>query len=304
MRPGVLGSTAVFKNTFSDVIALGRDSKATREQMELSNERMKSLQDLASQFVLRRDASVNQSFLPKMHGIRLSDYLHVEIILFCPYFTTSCESESAKADSERHDLYRSIASNALTDIDGRALRHITQLKKLVNSTLLVGNLAMAVKVELGLQTLTNSSPKMRCLVALLTDVIIPSNTGLVLVSNYTSTLDLLARCCELVGLEITGRLDGSTDTSKRQAMIDSFNRGKGSRCFLLSSKAGGVGINLIGACTMVYTLSSFTRYYMIPIGTLRRIVKLWLVVGETGKSAKFTVNETLLTEVSLSSDCG
>jgi DNA repair and recombination protein RAD54B len=52
-------------------------------------------------------------------------------------------------------------------------------------------------------------------------------------------------------MEVVGRLDGKTPVAKRQGMIDSFNRGSGARCFLLSSKAGGVGINLIGACKMV-----------------------------------------------------
>lgn len=44
------------------------------------------------------------------------------------------------------------------------------------------------------------------------------------------------------------RLDGSTEASKRQPLVDQLNNGFGEVfAFLLSSKAGGTGLNLIGA---------------------------------------------------------
>lgn len=45
------------------------------------------------------------------------------------------------------------------------------------------------------------------------------------------------------------RLDGQTDVVKRQQDVDKFNdeRNKRSRLFLISTKAGGIGINLVGA---------------------------------------------------------
>lgn len=43
------------------------------------------------------------------------------------------------------------------------------------------------------------------------------------------------------------RLDGSTNGTKRSKLVDDFNDpGSGAFVFLLSSKAGGCGINLIG----------------------------------------------------------
>jgi DNA repair and recombination protein RAD54B len=60
------------------------------------------------------------------------------------------------------------------------------------------------------------------------------------------------------------RLDGQTDSSKRQQIVDQFNRVDADTCcipplaqiltsvaFLLSSKSGGCGINLIGASRLV-----------------------------------------------------
>jgi SNF2 family DNA or RNA helicase len=53
--------------------------------------------------------------------------------------------------------------------------------------------------SLDLPTLVGSSVKIACLVSILEHVVKASGEGLVLVSNYTTTLDLLARVCELVG---------------------------------------------------------------------------------------------------------
>jgi DNA repair and recombination RAD54-like protein len=48
------------------------------------------------------------------------------------------------------------------------------------------------------------------------------------------------------------RLDGTMTISKRQKLVDQFNNPEGKEfIFLLSSKAGGCGINLIGANRLI-----------------------------------------------------
>jgi hypothetical protein len=48
------------------------------------------------------------------------------------------------------------------------------------------------------------------------------------------------------------RLDGSMTVPKRQKLVDKFNDPNGGQfVFLLSSKAGGCGINLIGANRLI-----------------------------------------------------
>lgn len=73
----------------------------------------------------------------------------------------------------------------------------------------------------------------------------------VIVSNFTGVLDrvsALAAARQWAYL----RLDGSTVIKKRQQLVDTFNKGMDSSfLFLLSSKAGGVGLNLIGASRLV-----------------------------------------------------
>ncbi len=47
------------------------------------------------------------------------------------------------------------------------------------------------------------------------------------------------------------RLDGTTTLKKRAKMVQHFNQEPGQFVFLLSSKAGGCGINLIGGNRLV-----------------------------------------------------
>ena len=74
--------------------------------------------------------------------------------------------------------------------------------------------------------------------------------GSVLISNSTQTLDIFERMLTQQRLTYR-RLDGSMAAAKRQEVVDSFNSDPSLFAFLLSSKAGGCGINLIGANRLV-----------------------------------------------------
>lgn len=71
------------------------------------------------------------------------------------------------------------------------------------------------------------------------------------VSNYTQTLDLIGLHCQEQSYPFI-RLDGSVSIKKRQEMVVQFNDPtRDAFAFLLSSKAGGCGLNLIGANRLV-----------------------------------------------------
>jgi hypothetical protein len=81
----------------------------------------------------------------------------------------------------------------------------------------------------------------------------PGNGGdkIVIISNYTSTLDLIGRMCRENSWGFC-RLDGSVSMKKRMKMVQDFNDPSSSLiAFLLSSKAGGCGLNLIGGNRLV-----------------------------------------------------
>lgn len=82
---------------------------------------------------------------------------------------------------------------------------------------------------------------------------IKSNTTdkIVLVSNYTQTLDMFERLCRKRGYGYV-RLDGTMSIKKRGKVVTEFNKPDSDRfVFMLSSKAGGCGLNLIGANRLV-----------------------------------------------------
>nr|XP_047931239.1 DNA repair and recombination protein RAD54B isoform X3 [Anser cygnoides] len=96
------------------------------------------------------------------------------------------------------------------------------------------------------------SGKLQVLVKLLAAIHeLNSSERVVLVSNYTQTLNILQETCKSYGYSYT-RLDGHTPVSQRQHIVDSFNsKFSPAFIFLLSSKAGGVGLNLVGASHLI-----------------------------------------------------
>jgi DNA repair and recombination protein RAD54 and RAD54-like protein len=78
-----------------------------------------------------------------------------------------------------------------------------------------------------------------------------SSDRIVVVSNTTQTLDLVESMCNDNNWPQL-RLDGSIAAQKRTKLVDTFNDPTtNSFAFLLSSKAGGCGINLIGGNRLV-----------------------------------------------------
>ena len=66
----------------------------------------------------------------------------------------------------------------------------------------------------------------------------------------TKMLDLLDTYLEQLG-HTSARIDGSIKWEDRQAAIKTFNEGSDTFCFLLSTRAGGLGINLTAADTVI-----------------------------------------------------
>lgn len=74
---------------------------------------------------------------------------------------------------------------------------------------------------------------------------------MLLFSQFTSCLDLIQESLEAAGFPHL-RLDGTTKTAERAAALDAFNaRGSPYFTFLLSTRAGGLGLNLQSADTVI-----------------------------------------------------
>lgn len=90
----------------------------------------------------------------------------------------------------------------------------------------------------------------------------------VVVSIFTSAITVIETKILIPKKWSSIRLNGTTEQSVRQTLVNSFNRWSrdSSFVFLLSSKAGGCGLNLIGA----------NRLLMLDLGKHNYIKDSWL----------------------------
>lgn len=78
-------------------------------------------------------------------------------------------------------------------------------------------------------------------------------------SLFTQVLDILERVMSLFNIKFL-RLDGQTSVETRQDLIDKFYEDKTIPVFLLSTRAGGFGINLVAANNVIIFDQSFNPH--------------------------------------------
>jgi len=82
-------------------------------------------------------------------------------------------------------------------------------------------------------------------------------------SQMTRMIDILEDYCRYRGFEYC-RIDGSTEQADRDAAMDAYNAPNSSKfVFLLSTRAGGLGINLQTADTVILYDSDWYEQYMV-----------------------------------------
>ncbi|TPX40327.1 hypothetical protein SeMB42_g01096 [Synchytrium endobioticum] len=78
-------------------------------------------------------------------------------------------------------------------------------------------------------------------------------------SQFVIVLNILEDVLQSLDMTYT-RLDGSTDVADRQDIIDSFNGSDDTFVFLLSTKAGGTGLNLTAANVVIFMDMDFNPH--------------------------------------------
>lgn len=87
-----------------------------------------------------------------------------------------------------------------------------------------------------------------------------------LFSQMTKLLDILQDYCNYRQYSFC-RLDGSTKLADRQTAINAYNKDPSIFIFLLSTRAGGLGINLTGADTIILFDSDWNPHQVDPVHT-------------------------------------
>ena len=130
-----------------------------------------------------------------------------------------------------------------------------QLRKVCNHPYMFEDLEEEGAEEFGEHIVTNSS-KMVFLDKLLIKVQTKSEKC-ILFSCFTTMLDILEDYCNMRGYKYC-RLDGSTELEDRETQINDFQSESSDKLiFLISTRAGGLGINLTAANHVVLYDSDF-----------------------------------------------
>ncbi|KAH8179523.1 type III restriction enzyme, res subunit domain-containing protein [Sarocladium implicatum] len=247
-NPGLLGTRQEFRKRFELPILRGRDADASDEDRKKGDECTADLLGVVNKFLIRRTNDILSKYLPvKYEHVVFCNLAPFQLELY-NYFITSPDIQA---------LLRGKGS--------QPLKAINILKKLCNHPDLL-NLADDLPGSEGCypedyvpkesrgrdrEIKPWYSGKMAVLDRMLARIRQDTNDKIVLISNYTSTLDLFERLCRSRQYGCL-RLDGTMNVNKRQKLVDRFNDPQGDEfVFLLSSKAGGCGINLIGANRLV-----------------------------------------------------
>jgi SNF2 family DNA or RNA helicase len=92
--------------------------------------------------------------------------------------------------------------------------------------------------------------KLQTLANLLRNLFVDTHRVLIF-TQMTRMLDILENFLNYHGYKYL-RLDGSTSIEQRQCLMERFNNDKRIFCFILSTRSGGIGVNLTGADTVVF----------------------------------------------------
>ncbi|KAK6531074.1 hypothetical protein TWF281_007900 [Arthrobotrys megalospora] len=169
------------------------------------------------------------------------------------------EEVTIKADNEEWNEVEEAVKKSIeqvkSDPSWRKLMNILiQLRKICNHPYLIPA-AEPEPYSLG-QHIITASGKFMVLEKLITQLVIKQDRKVLIFSNFTKTLDICEEFLQLIGGDGSQfeylRLDGSTGRARRNLSIRLFNQaGSPYKVFLISTKAGGLGINLTSATEVV-----------------------------------------------------
>ncbi|EHL00736.1 putative DNA repair protein rhp54 [Glarea lozoyensis 74030] len=247
-NPGLLGTRLEFRKQYEIPILKGRDAAGSDKDRQKGDERLRELLNVVNKFIIRRTNDILSKYLPVK-------YEHVVFCNLAPF----------QLDLYNHFISSPDIKALLRGKGSQPLKAIGMLKKLCNHPDLLNlpddlpgceNFYPEDYVPKDARGRDRDikpwySGKMQVLDRMLARIRQDTNDKIVLISNYTQTLDMFDKLCRHRGYGSL-RLDGTMNVSKRQKLVDKFNDPDGAEfVFLLSSKAGGCGLNLIGANRLV-----------------------------------------------------
>lgn len=207
LNPGLFGKYQSFENTYSG----------------LDDESLRRLNGVISPFVLRRTKQEVLNDLPDK----------VEQDIYC------------EMEPDQKDLYELVRLKVRKEVEYEAFNPVSAGSKVLEGLLYLRQICCdprLLRQEFNIVNCQHSG-KFECLKELLAEIRHNRNKVLVF-SQFTSMLKLIEGWIVEQGWEYY-YLDG--ETRNRQSIVDEFENSSAPSIFLLSLKAGGVGLNLVSA---------------------------------------------------------
>eukprot|EP00796_Vickermania_ingenoplastis_P007412 gene7412-5220_t len=275
VNPGVLGNRDLFSRVFEEPVLSGRDPEAPDHLRALGRDRAHYLSHLTQKFILRRTQSINESYLPPKVDVtvfvRLGTLQQQAYLKLSNLVMQQADYEAGDGSKCRPLVLISALRKLCNHLD--LFHDAIELSHKPSESSGNGGDKGENKPRRGAPPHTSDSGIPRALlptgykkgslqqdsgskmffVSLMLDQLrrSPERDKLVIVSNFTQTLNIIAALCQSKKVAYF-QLDGSTPIKRRQELVDYFNVPASQEIvFLLSSKAGGVGLNLIGANRLI-----------------------------------------------------
>ncbi len=210
INPGLLGSMSFFKSEYLNPI-----------EKKNSTEKLHKLSRIIKPFILRRLKSQVALDLPEK----------IENVQYCMMSSQQAEVYEKTKSQYRNELIRQIEKEGVARSQFLLLQGLTKLRQIANHPALV---------EKGYQ---GDSGKLEDIQYKL-ESIISENHKVLIFSQFVRHLELIKKYIHDQKWDYA-YLDGST--KDRQAQVDRFQNEPNTRIFLISLKAGGVGLNLTAA---------------------------------------------------------
>ncbi len=214
LNPGLLGSLKSFNSRFASPIESEGDPHAA-----------KRLKRLLEPFLLRRTKSQVLEELPPK----------TEILL------------SLELSQEENNLYEALRRKALEEATASSLS--PGQKRIQILTHIMKLRRACCHPRLVLPQSGSGSSKLKALEKILLDLEENQHRALVF-SQFVDHLSLVRAFLDRIGIAYQ-YLDGSTPLKERKKRVDAFQQGE-TPCFLISLKAGGMGLNLTAADYVIH----------------------------------------------------
>ncbi|KAL8849013.1 MAG: hypothetical protein Q9221_005974 [Calogaya cf. arnoldii] len=225
--PMRLGTLVNFRSQFEIPIRQGGYANASNLQVQTAMKCAETLKDTISPYLLQRFKIDVASDLPKK----------TEQVLFCKL--TKPQREAYEGFLSSDDL-KSIMNGKRQVLFG-----IDILRKICNHPDLQDHRHLSVKAGYNYGA-GNKSGKMQVVKALL-ELWKDQGHKTLLFAQHRMMLDIMEKFIRSLGGFNFRRMDGNTPIHARQGMVDEFNSNPDAHVFLLTTKVGGLGINLTGA---------------------------------------------------------